>query len=967
MHHAFDAVLARLVEPALQRLADRLAAVPGLATAEREAVHASASAALWESVRHRTIRALVLELNVARIGGRLTAPSPRERWEQWLESATSPGFWDSLGEHYPTLVGRLGFVMENRCAATTALATRFAADRTALGALRNLDGPAGPVGRRSIGELVAVRLGAGDSHRGGQAVATLTCTGGQVVYKPRSVAVDAELDRTLPLLLPPRTTGARIRVPLVLDRGPYGWAEHVAHRLCDGDAELREHHRNLGHWLAVMRLLGGSDLHSENVIAVGPVPVVVDCEALFTPPSQVPVSGYGLAVDRASRLVNGSVLRTGLLPRPRTGLGWRGVDLSGVGRPSSAAATVPEPVLLDAGTDLARVGVRNVAVRPDANRPSADAVLSRYWEVLLDGFVELTGHLHALDRAGRMEGLVAGFADLPVRMVLRGTDTYAEIAHMLWHPSALHDQDAAVRRAADLLTRQAANNPGSPDDPAVVGAEIADLLEGDIPVFTTTPGHGRMDGPRGTRWGPVTDLVADALRDWRGADPNLDGEAVRATLVSGYLNQGERSHRDRVSVHRPRPGRIDARRRRLAARLVRALAAGAVHGDDGTVTWIAPVYTAVGWIVQPLTADMYSGLSGVAVALAGYRHEVSAGRADEVAGLDGLLDAVVRTLRVAHDRSWAEHRSDLRVRPEPPGGYVGAGSRIWAWLLLEDLGVGGFLDRAAVLAEQLPDAVRADDKYDLLIGMAGAVVPLLRLGERTGDHRWPAMALRIARRLGDAAVLTDGAARWPGAQFPDGIGGLSHGTAGIGWALTRVAQGAPGALADAAFEFDERLYDPARGGWRDLRTADELMTAWCHGAGGLGVVALDLLAAGTGPADGDRWAHVVRRAAADCWTHGMDGNHTLCHGALGNWEVVAGALDAGLGPAGLGRDELDAHVITGLEEFGPTCGIAGDTPEPGLMTGVSGIAYQLLRLHPDCPLPSVLLPDPLWHKGSGVR
>ncbi len=983
----FDTALGCLVEPASVTLRTRLASVRGLGDMERRAVHDGALVALRGAVRTCAIRVLVLELNAARLTGRLTAPDPRGRWDQWIGSAATPRYWDSLAEHYPTLLDRLRVVIDNRCDAAVSLADRFGADRSALGRLvdHRTGAVAGSVaGSAGPGELVAVGFGAGDSHRGGRSVAELRCTGGTVLYKPRPTEVDAELARLLPLLLPDEPPATRIAVPEVVCRDGYGWAAHVAHRLCADDAELRAFHRGLGHWLAVMRLLGGSDLHSENVIAVGPVPVVVDCEALFTPPYVVAPSGYGLAVDRATELVNGSVLRTGLLPRPQTGLGWRGVDLSAVGSPSERRQTVQVPVVLDDGTDLARIGMRTVPVEPDGNRPSDDSVLSRYWDVLLGGFVELTEHLRQLDGAGRLEPMLAGFADRRVRVVLRGTDTYAELGHMLWHPSSLYDQPAAVAKAADLLARQGANNPGSPTDPEVIDAEIADLLEGDVPVFAATPGGGRLEGPRGTSCGPSVDRVAEALDRWRAVDHGLDRGVVRATLVSAYLNQGEVPDRPPLSVALTRAGDLDRRRRALAADLVRRLAAGAVHGADGTVTWVAPVFTAVGWIVQPLSLDVYSGLSGIAVVLAAYEREVAAGRADRVPEPAGLLDAVLHTIRTGDDRAAVDRRSDLRQRPEPPGGYAGIGSRVWSWLLLEQLcpadAVSDGVPRAAALAADLDTAVDADDRLDLLIGMAGAVVPLLRLAERTGDRRWAASAARIGERLASVARLADDTARWPTAQFADGIGGLSHGSAGIGWALARLATGLPpaaglptfgsasgaelstepasarwGALADAAFAFDELQYDATLGGWCDLRTPEQdVITAWCHGGGGMGVVAADLLAR-TGAA---RWRDVLRRAAAGCWTRGLDGNHTLCHGALGNWEVVGSAMAAGLGPAGLDRATLDAHVLSGLEDFGPSCGLATDTLEPGVMTGVSGIAYQLLRMHPDSRLPSLLLPDP---------
>ena len=63
-------------------------------------------------------------------------------------------------------------------------------------------------------------------------------------------------------------------------------------------------------------------------------------------------------------------------------------------------------------------------------------------------------------------------------------------------------------------------------------------------------------------------------------------------------------------------------------------------------------------------------------------------------------------------------------------------------------------------------------------------------------------------------------------------------------------------------------------------------------------------------------------------------------------------------PARPGWTGLDARIVGGLGEHGPVSGLARDALTPGLLPGIGGMAYQLLRLHPRCPLPSVLLPDP---------
>lgn len=90
-------------------------------------------------------------------------------------------------------------------------------------------------------------------------------------------------------------------------------------------------------------------------------------------------------------------------------------------------------------------------------------------------------------------------------------------------------------------------------------------------------------------------------------------------------------------------------------------------------------------------------------------------------------------------------------------------------------------------------------------------------------------------------------------------------------------------------------------------------------------------------------------------------SHTTCHGDPGNWELLAASLAAGVAPPGLEPELLDGYLLTGLEDHGAVTGQRREGFRPGLLTGISGIAYQLLRMHPHCPLPSVLLPDPAPH------
>lgn len=955
-----DRIVQRLIGPNLAGLTTAVGSLPRLTHNERDAVHAAAVTVLRAAVWPRVSRVVLLELHAARMTGRLSAADPRARWDEWVDRLAAPGGWETTAEPYPVFLPRIATIVRNRCAAVLAAAQRFARDRDRLAHLIGGD----PT-------LVEMEFGAGDSHHGGHTVAILHCHGGKVVYKPRSVRVDAALADLLPRLLPKVPEADRIRVPAVLPRrdnaGEYGWAAHVAHRYCADDAELRVFYRNIGHWLAVTRLLSGSDLHAENLIACGPVPVIVDCETLFTPPPRPHSSGYGQAFDLAEERINQSVLRTGLLPGRTALLGMRGRDPSGTGSLPSQQPRLQVPAIVDHGTDTAHVSTMTVDAPPSANHPSPEPDLDRYWQHVVEGFAELSDDLRARDRAGQLAPLLEGFTDCPVRVLMRDTAAYAELIRMLWHPSSLHRPERASQQAADLLVRQAQNSQIASGDPDVVAAEVADLLVGDVPVFTAVAGDEDITGPGDTRLPAGGSLVATALRRWREADVATDRLVIQAALVSAYLNDGTGPTREPYTPALVRTGDLERRRRAMVSTILQPVADAAVTGEDGTVTWVTTIMRPTGWAVSPLGADLYDGLAGVAVLLAAHLRESEAGRADELPLVPELLERTVRALRLADDRQAQERAeaeaADIALRPFPPGGYFGLASRVWGWLLLAHLGaVSGqeAVRRAEALAALLPEAVAADDRFDLLSGMAGAIVPLLDLARRTGDSRWSGLAHDIGERLSGAASTAEVGVRWPTSQFPEGLGGLSHGATGIGWALARLAaatgQHGPAALADAAFAFEESLYDARQEGWRDARSPVGTLPGakWCHGSVGIGLVAADLWARG----GDERWRDVLARAARCTLRYGFHTSHTLCHGDVSAWELLTLAWDAQVAPAGWTPEASLADIVTTLESHGPVAGLAHDVFSPALLTGHAGVAYGLLRMHPDSDLPSVLLPDP---------
>jgi lantibiotic modifying enzyme len=144
-------------------------------------------------------------------------------------------------------------------------------------------------------------------------------------------------------------------------------------------------------------------------------------------------------------------------------------------------------------------------------------------------------------------------------------------------------------------------------------------------------------------------------------------------------------------------------------------------------------------------------------------------------------------------------------------------------------------------------------------------------------------------------------------------------------------------------------------GWPDLRqgapTEEHSMCAWCHGAPGIALGRLDSLRF----LDDAAMREDLETAVSATLAGGFGKGHSLCHGDLGNLEILALAAEI-LGTPGLddriGR--LAGGILGSIREYGWRCGVLTRGEMPGLMLGLAGIGYGLLRQGAPERVPSVL-------------
>ncbi|QAT87205.1 lanthionine synthetase C family protein [Corallococcus coralloides] len=942
----------RRLRAGVEALAARTGCAPGAL------LDARAEAWLVDALEQRLIqtatRALVLELNVARLSGELQGETPQARFEHFaLRHLEAPGRLAAFLEEYPVLARLLVTALDRWSRTSLELLTHLAEDREALVAVLGAGVDPGP--------LVEARTGAGDLHREGRSVALLTFRSGlRVVYKPRSLEVEARYQDLLEQL---ERWGLRHphRRLKVLTRASHGWVEHVETGGCDDrDAVARFYWRQGSH-LALLYLLRGVDLHSGNLLADGEFPVLVDLEGLF---HQLPAPrADDTAASRAARFLERSVISSGLLPTLMFGReGRAGVELSGLGGEAGQLFPHATPTLEDRARDTLHVVRRQPATAGAHNRPLLEGRpvdVTAFGACIEEGFQETYGLLlqHREEVARTLEGL----RDVEVRHIARATMRYGFLLQEGLHPDFLRD---ALDRD-QLLDKLWAEVRVRPSLARLTPSEHEDLRLGDVPVFTARPGSRHVWDSRGRC---IPDHLPRAglegslqLLEDLGPEDCADQVAlIRQSLVTLEREQETVAPRAPVTAAGealPPPATPDACLAG-AVQLGELLAARAIQGAHD-VGWIGVGLQDLErrrWGLSPLRTDLFDGVGGVALFL-GYLAAVT-GRED--------FATLARRAAVPVREQW---RAPGSQDPSGVGAFSGRAANVYVLgHLAVALGDAALLEEVHAGLGSLEAKIDADTALDLVTGVAGTALVLTRLHQQTGSGE----ALRLARRCGERMLQTasdseHGGRAWVVPAAGRALTGLAHGAAGFVWALLELATLTGDEryreAARQGLAFERALFVPERGNWKDVRTSKEgeplvpggFMTAWCNGAAG-GVLARLL---SLRHLDDARLRDELRAGLATVQREGFGGSHCLCHGDMGNLEVLhlAGEVlgDEAWKEAAYSRA---ARVLAQGQDETWRCGLPRFTEAPGLMLGLAGIGMGLLRLAAPDFVPSVLALQP---------
>lgn len=859
---------------------------------------------------------LALEMNVARLRGDLRGQTPEQRFDDYIGLLGRENYRAAVAAEYPVLFQLAAARLDMWVTVSLEWLSRLVNDWPEIKETFFSNG--------EPGELIELRFPQRNTKRGGRSVVVMAFTSGaNLVYKPRSLAVDFRFQALLAWLNragfdPP------FRAIRMIDSGTHGWMEWIDPAGCADEAGLRRFYRRQGAYLALFYSLEATDIHMSNIIAAGEHPALIDLEALFHPREPTPDwPPLELALDE---LAHYSVLRPGLLPEPEKGddVELEPLDLSGLAGAGGQLTPYLVPAWQGRKTDTLHRSRERETIKGSKNLPTLDGrpvnpaiFLDDVDEGFAAAYRLLANHK---DELLADDGLLATFSASEIRVLPRSGRNYGDILENGYHPDLLRQPDARRHYFEKRLREEGCDQP---ELNRLVPHEAAALLAGDGPLFFTRAGSLDLFTRQGAWLRAYFPRSGLEMARQRVAALNEDDLARQRWLIRASF--ATLAPPGPVTIQRsialPQAAAPDLREQALdAARAIGDRLARSAVCVAGEASWIGLEPDEVDhWFIEPLGDDLAYGLPGVALFLAHL-----AGQTGDPHWRDLAVAAVATTLRYAAEDRDEEDEAD-EAGADPAGLVFGWGGRLYALSQLTALGIHPDLPEeiGLLVREARPQLQNNIDDNDpgLAYGLVGGLLGLL-----AAHHVMPGSnALEAARLAGDRllSTLSDTPEPVPVELFAT----FNYGAAGSAGSL----------FALAALTGEKRFLDAAHKLANEFATGDHTDP---------GLWRAYLLARPWLPKTGrKRLDGVLRQALPGAVAQVFGRTHSLEYGDLGLIDLLLSAA-AALEDVGLGElaGRYATTVIDDIRGDGARTAIPLGIESPGFAAGLAGIGYGLLRV-----------------------
>ena len=840
-----------------------------------------------------------------------------------LDSNKNP--WFEITKEYPLLIRWL-FTIDGYCKKSMEdLFDRLSQDRNEIHSTFSIP---------RCAKIIKIENGLSDPHRGGQSVIILHFDDGtKLVYKPKPLGIDTEFYQ----FISSNENDYGI-VPLKsIAKADYGWVEHIE---IDHAKSLSDNPESIGKASALFWLLNTTDLHSENVAISEKGVFALDLETLLLAPAVKSNSQS----ENAWR--NHSVYTTMLFD---FSFGEKiKQNISGF-NPSEDLTMLAPQIKFTIENDYVKAN----AVEPKKVEALANN-LSQYSNEVIEKVVESFDALENKELKLHIKKFINNLrSSIRTRIVFRDTYLYARILDKMRQPRFLRDGALMYIDLFYLHSGVAGSSMNDNKLHSLIEDEISQLLQGDIPYFSTNVGNTDLH----TSFGKINDFFVfsgkqhalNKIKNFEDSDTKEQKSLINIAL-GGYCSS-----------------KIDDKQylnEALPIELLKSVSIKIIDSafcpDNSPARWISMFGDVSGQESRVFIGDegFFSGSLGILASLQSIeillrRHNLEDKAISEFLDSQSLLW-----------EKYLEKKRSLTEDVEELLGFSGLGGDIFAQsilLKLHDKRWSFLIKNIDFSLIDFEDKIKKDKWLDVIGGSAGFILGCEFFCSNNFNkkiiEKIEAAQVLCARHIIQSAKPFDKGIAWviPSEEHP--LLAYAHGWAGIVAALSCISKKTTGEVLfkevnnvisksicylDYLLELD--------GNWFDYRgqKKTKLNRSWCNGIPGIL----------RGLAEVDQYCtDDIRRKTTHFFQEivskfGTTETHRFCCGEMGNLDLILDYIrfsdDRDKMSKNLDLPLKIDHIVRSIlyrgDKFIP------EREFPSLFHGQSGILYTALRYYmPELP------------------
>lgn len=809
---------------------------------------------------------------------------------------------------------------------------------------------------KGLEDLKCVDLSGSDSHRKGNSVFLIEFNDGKkVVYKPHGLKIEKVYQSFLEFVS--RYCKIGLRQFWIMDCGDYGWEEFITNKPCGNKNEVNNYYYRIGMLIFCNYILNVNDIHTENLIADGEYPVIVDAETVLdNKKDKTTKTGREKIYDS----IHESVLYSGILPFYKYSQNGKGINMSALKGKEGDEYPLLIPRLKEVGTSNMHFEYERPVTQASKNLLKLKGEIqepNNYIDEISKGFFD--AYTFFMNNQSILLDYVQVFENIEVRHLVQDTQRYSMLLHTSYNPDFL--QDAKDRQL--FLCSVLKNVEQVQGDIRIAKLEIKDMLNMDIPYFYSNTSKKDIYGSEGEK---IENYFSESsmqhlrnkIRFMDSKDRDLQIRLMKIVLTDlNDLKVEKPKNSIKVLYKNKFEGNQNRYKKKAITKILHILEDKSFCGDMGEdINWMG--ITSIGssenssWNIQPLGVYLYEGLGGIAIFYNALQQtEFGTNLSEACKAFDNVL--------FQYTNDMLERSNGLES--ESSGAFAGEASVMYVYEVLYKItGKREYLEYAEKHCKILAHTLTGDKNNDVVYGNAGAVVVLLNIYRLSQKEKY----LQMACEAGDILIQNQNEGKW-GCGNGQTLSGFSHGVAGIIYALAKLNSEQSKSIYTQAIHsglvFENSMYIDQYENWLDNREEalkqkemkNKFMAAWCHGAPGILLARSKMYNLIDDNSDRDIILRDINHAVHATEKYGFTDNDCLCHGNLGNTEILLEyAKDCGDEKVKNNILAARTHIATNIINNNYDCARAYlyGYKIPGFMTGISGMGYSLLRdIHPELP------------------